>query len=72
MCSGTIINSQIPEVYFGARDPKAGAVRSLYTVLEDQRLNHQVEVREGVAADQAAGLMKSFFKAIRERRKKNR
>jgi tRNA(adenine34) deaminase len=70
MCSGTIINSQLPEVFFGARDPKAGAVRSLYTVLEDSRLNHQVEVREGIEAEKASTLMKTFFKEIRQRRKK--
>jgi tRNA(adenine34) deaminase len=70
MCSGTIINSQLPEVFFGARDPKAGAVRSLYTVLEDERLNHQVEVHEDIKADVAATLMKTFFKEIRQRRKK--
>lgn len=72
MCSGTIINSQIPEVFFGARDPKAGAVRSLYTVLEDDRLNHRVEVTEGIETEQAATLMKTFFKEIRQRRKKTK
>ncbi|KRN94498.1 nucleoside deaminase [Pediococcus stilesii] len=72
MCSGTIINSQLPAVFFGARDPKAGAVRSLYTVLEDSRLNHQVEVVEGIQSEQAAQLMKTFFKEIRQRRKKTK
>jgi tRNA(adenine34) deaminase len=72
MCSGTIINSQLPQVFFGARDPKAGAVRSLYTVLEDTRLNHQVTVHEGIEADRASMLMKTFFKEIRKRRKKTK
>ncbi|AEV94797.1 nucleoside deaminase [Pediococcus claussenii] len=72
MCSGTIINAQIPSVYFGARDPKAGAVRSLYHVLEDDRLNHQVTVEEGILAEKSANLMKQFFKEIREKRKKNK
>lgn len=72
MCSGTIINSQLPQVFFGARDPKAGAVRSLYTVLEDTRLNHQVAVHEGIEADRASMLMKTFFKEIRKRRKKTK
>ena len=70
MCSGAIINSQLPEVYFGARDPKAGAVRSLYTVLEDDRLNHRVNVTEGVLQEESSTIMKEFFKTIREKRKK--
>lgn len=61
MCSGAIINSRIKNVCFGARDPKAGATRSLYTVLEDSRLNHQVHVVEGVLADQSSQIMKDFF-----------
>ncbi|GAA3197111.1 tRNA adenosine(34) deaminase TadA [Lentilactobacillus kefiri] len=69
MCSGAIINSRIDNVCFGSRDPKAGAVRSLYTVLEDSRLNHRVNVVEGVLADQSAKIMKDFFKAARKKRK---
>lgn len=69
MCAGAIVNSRIKRVYFGARDLKAGATRSLYSVLEDSRLNHQVEVHEGLLSDQAADTMKSFFKAARKRKK---
>lgn len=65
MCSGAIINARIPEVYFGARDPKAGTVRSLYQLLEDPRFNHRVIVHEGLMADQASALMQNFFRAIR-------
>lgn len=69
MCSGAIINTRIENVCFGSRDPKAGATRSLYTVLEDSRLNHQVNVVEGVLADEASQIMKDFFKAARKKRK---
>lgn len=69
MCAGAIINSRLKTVYFGARDPKAGAVRSLYQVLEDPRLNHQVEVFEGVLKAQSAQIMKDFFRAARKRKK---
>lgn len=70
MCSGAIINARIPEVYFGARDPKAGTVRSLYQLLEDDRFNHRVIVHEGIKEQAAADLMKNFFKAIRQGRGK--
>lgn len=69
MCSGAIINSRIPEVYYGARDPKAGAVRSLYQVLEDSRLNHQVHVHERIMAREGGQMLENFFRDIRKRQK---
>lgn len=69
MCSGGIVNSRLKRVVFGARDPKAGAVSTLYQLLNDQRLNHQVEVTEGVLAADASQQLKAFFKAARKRRK---
>ncbi|KRK99938.1 CMP dCMP deaminase zinc-binding protein [Secundilactobacillus odoratitofui DSM 19909 = JCM 15043] len=69
MCSGGIVNSRLKRVVFGARDPKAGAVSTLYRLLNDQRLNHQVEVTEGVLAADASQQLKAFFKAARKRRK---
>nr|WP_252899001.1 nucleoside deaminase [Secundilactobacillus odoratitofui] len=61
MCSGGIVNSRLKRVVFGARDPKAGAVSTLYRLLNDQRLNHQVEVTEGVLAADASQQLKAFF-----------
>lgn len=72
MCSGAIINSRVQNVYYGARDPKAGAVSSLYTTLNDSRLNHQVGVEEGILAEQASQLMKSFFKRARKLKKQRK
>lgn len=69
MCSGAIINSRIPTVYYGARDPKAGAVDSLYQTLTDDRLNHTVTVYEGLLAKEAGERMVDFFRAARKRRK---
>lgn len=69
MCSGAIINARIPVVYYGARDPKAGAVHSLYQLLDDERLNHQVEVHERVLARPAGELLQTFFRKIRDRQK---
>lgn len=69
MCSGAIINARIPEVFYGARDPKAGAVDSLYQTLTDARLNHTVTVHEGLMAKDAGERMVAFFKAARKRQK---
>jgi tRNA(adenine34) deaminase len=65
MCAGAIVNSRIRRVVFGATDPKAGAVRSLYQVADDPRLNHRAEVEGGVLADESAALLKAFFAARR-------
>ncbi|MBM7616799.1 tRNA(adenine34) deaminase [Weissella uvarum] len=72
MCAGLIQQTRITDVYYGADDPKAGAVRSLYHVLEDERLNHQVTVHPGVRQTEASQLLKAFFKAVRKRRKLER
>ena len=69
MCSGAIINSRIKRVVYAAPDPKAGAVDSLYHLLADQRLNHQVEVTSGVRATECGDLLRDFFRAIRKRRR---
>ncbi|HHZ93097.1 TPA: tRNA adenosine(34) deaminase TadA [Candidatus Poribacteria bacterium] len=61
MCAGAILASRIPRVVYGAADSKAGAVDSLFGLLNDRRLNHQVEVRSGVLAEESSRLLKSFF-----------
>jgi len=61
MCAGAIVLARIPRVVFGVRDPKAGAVRSLYGLLEDDRLNHRVQVVEGVRADECRAALQGFF-----------
>ena len=66
MCAGAILQARLTRVVFGARDPKAGAVRSLYALLEDPRLNHQVVVKEGVCAAESTALLKDFFANLRK------
>ena len=61
MCAGAILASRIPRVVYGAADPKAGAVDSLFGLLSDHRLNHQVEVRSGVLAEESRRLLRLFF-----------
>jgi tRNA(adenine34) deaminase len=65
MCAGAIVLSRIPRVVYATPDPKAGAVDSILGILSDERLNHRPEVRSGVLADEAAELLRSFFRARR-------
>jgi tRNA(adenine34) deaminase len=68
MCSGALVLARLKRVVFGCRDPKGGAVRTLYEICEDERLNHRVEVVEGIEADTCSELLSDFFRAIREGR----
>ncbi|HHX03142.1 MAG TPA: nucleoside deaminase [Tissierellia bacterium] len=61
MCMGAAIHSRIDKIVFGARDPKFGGARSLYQLGEDPRMNHRLEIVEGIMAEEAAALMKEFF-----------
>ncbi len=66
MCAGAIVQARIERLVYGASDPKAGATGSLYNIVEDKRLNHQVvNVKGGVLAGKCSNLMKDFFKRIR-------
>lgn len=69
MCSGAILNARVANLYYGAADPKAGAVDSLYHLLADPRLNHQVQVESGVMQAECSQMLKDFFRAIRRRKK---
>jgi tRNA(adenine34) deaminase len=69
MCAGAIVQARIPRVVFGAVDPKAGAVKSLYQLLEDPRLNHRCEVVEGVLAEPCGRVLSEFFKRKRTEKK---
>jgi tRNA(adenine34) deaminase len=65
MCAGAIVNSRVDRVVYAAVDPKAGAVRSLYRIADDPRLNHRAQVEEGPLAAESSALLKSFFAARR-------
>ena len=70
MCAGAIVNARLPRLVYGCDDPKAGAVRTLFSLCEDTRLNHRVDVRPGVLADECAELLRAFFRAQRALGKK--
>jgi tRNA(adenine34) deaminase len=70
MCAGAIVNARVPRLVYGCDDPKAGAVRTLYQVCTDARLNHRVDVTAGVLADECAELLRAFFRRQRALGKK--
>ena len=70
MCAGAIVQARIPRLIYGCDDPKAGAVRTLYQICEDPRLNHRVEVHSGVMAADCGRLLSEFFQKQREMGKK--
>jgi tRNA(adenine34) deaminase len=65
MCAGALVAARVARVVFGAEDPKAGSLGSLYNLGADPRLNHELEVRAGVRADECAALLTDFFAARR-------
>ncbi len=70
MCAGAIVQARIPRVVYGAADPKAGAVTTLYQLLGDRRLNHQAEVVAGVLSDDCGEILSRFFQQQRRLGKK--
>ena len=65
MCAGALVQARVARVVFGAADPKGGAARTLYRILDDPRLNHRAEVVGGVLEDECREIIRRFF---RERR----
>jgi len=65
MCAGAIVLGRVPRVVFGTTDPKAGAVGSVFDILNEPRINHRPEVAGGLLADEAADLLRAFFAARR-------
>ena len=61
MCAGALVLARVERLVFGADDPKAGAVGSLWDVVRDRRLNHRPEVHRGVAAEESSALLRAFF-----------
>ena len=66
MCCGAVLQARLARVVYGAADPKAGAVESLYRLLDDSRLNHRVEAVGGVLGGECAALLREFFETKRQ------
>jgi tRNA(adenine34) deaminase len=70
MCAGAILQGRIPELVYGAADPKAGAVQTLYQLLSDPRLNHRVQTTSGVLVAECGTILTRFFQQQRRLGKK--
>jgi tRNA(adenine34) deaminase len=65
MCAGAAVLARIDRLVYGCDDPKAGAVRSLYQIADDARLNHRIDVTGDVLAEECAALLRDFFERRR-------
>jgi len=65
MCAGAILLSRVRRLVYAVADPKTGACGSLYNLCDDPRMNHSIDVHQGLLADEAAGLLSRFFTGIR-------
>jgi tRNA(adenine34) deaminase len=66
MCAGALVNARLGRLVYAATDPKAGSVATLYELCTDPRLNHRIQVRGELLADESAAMLKSFFAARRK------
>ena len=66
MCAGALVMSHCEHLIFGAKDPKAGACGSLYNIVQDDRLNHRLNVTSGVLETESKLLLQEFFKSLRK------
>jgi len=66
MCAAAIVHARIKKLIYGCDDPKGGGVVSLYRILQDDRLNHKVEIERGILEEQCREILQKFFKGLRE------
>jgi tRNA(adenine34) deaminase len=65
MCAGALVLARVKRLVYGSQDPKAGAALSLYNIVQDPRLNHEVEITPGVLGEETAAILQSFFQGKR-------
>jgi tRNA(adenine34) deaminase len=65
MCAGALVNARVARLVFGCPNPKAGAATTLYQIVSDPRLNHQIAVTGGVRAEECAAVLQQFFAELR-------
>ena len=70
MCAGAIVQARIPKVVIGSMNPKAGCAGSVVNLLQMEGFNHRVEVEQGILEEECSQMMKTFFKELRESKKK--
>ena len=69
MCAGAIVQSRIPTVVYGAKDPKGGCCGTIYNLLNESQFNHQCEVISGVLEEECGKLLSDFFRELRQKKK---
>lgn len=69
MCSGAMILARIPEVYFGAADPKGGTAGTLMNLLEEPRFNHRAYVEGGIMSEECGEILTTFFRNLRQKKR---
>lgn len=72
MCAGAIVQARVDEVVIGSMNPKAGCAGSVLNLLEVPAFNHQVKITKGVLEEECANMLSTFFKELRERKKKEK
>jgi tRNA(adenine34) deaminase len=68
MCAGAIVNARVDRLIYGCDNPKAGAARSLYQLVDDPRLNHRATLVGGILADECSALLTTFFQQLRSQK----
>lgn len=69
MCAGALVNARIKRLVYGCENPKAGAVKTLFQIPEDTRLNHRMEVTAGILAHECGEMLTAFFRSLRAKAK---
>ena len=69
MCAGAIVWSRIEKLYIGTMDPKGGACGSIFNIVQEERLNHFVEIETGLMEEQCRHILKDFFRELRKSKK---
>ncbi len=69
MCAGALVLARVKRLVFGAHDPKAGACGTLYNIIQDERLNHRLEVVSGIMAAESLSLLQEFFRRLRKEKR---
>ena len=70
MCAGAIVWSRIENLYIGTMDPKAGACGSLFNIVQEKKLNHNVKIETGMMQEQCSSILKDFFRNLRRTKEK--
>jgi tRNA(adenine34) deaminase len=65
MCAGALVLARVDRLVFGCDDPKAGAIKSLYNIVQDKRLNHRLEITSGILAEECSAILTDFFRKKR-------